>query len=84
MLSALNGNICWVSIMRCMIERIDTLTAARVDATLILLPLIGWLEASYTLAANDVPAHVAARVLSAPSARRRINDYSRGGSGTDA
>jgi hypothetical protein len=56
-----------------MIQRTDYITAARVDATIILLPLIGWLEASLTLAANDVPADVAARVLALPMARRRIN-----------
>ena len=47
-------------------DRTDIMTAARVDATLILLPLMGWLEASFPLAANDVPTHVAARVLPAP------------------
>lgn len=52
--------------------RTDFITAARVDATLILLPLIGWLEASRMLAANHVPAHVAARVLALPMARRGI------------
>jgi hypothetical protein len=56
-----------------MIERVDLITAARIDATLILLPLIGWLEASCTLAANGVPADVSARVLSLPMARRRID-----------
>jgi hypothetical protein len=56
-----------------MIERTDLTTAARIDATLILLPLIGWLEASCTLAANAVPADVAARVLALPMARRRID-----------
>jgi hypothetical protein len=56
-----------------MIERVDLITAARIDATLILLPLIGWLEASCTLAANGVPADVAARVLALPMARRRID-----------
>jgi hypothetical protein len=56
-----------------MIERTDFLTAARVDATLILLPLIGWLEASRTLAVNGVPADVAARVMTLPMARRQID-----------
>ena len=54
-------------------ERTDFITAARVDATLILLPLIGWLEASRTLAMNGVPADVAARVMTLPMARRRID-----------
>lgn len=53
-------------------KRADVITAARVDATLILLPLIGWLEASHTLAENEVPAEVAARVLTLPTARRKI------------
>jgi hypothetical protein len=56
-----------------MIERTDYVTAARVDATLILLPLIGWLEASRTLAVNHVPVDVAARVLSLPMARRQVD-----------
>lgn len=56
-----------------MIERTDLITAARIDATLILLPLIGWLEASCTLAINAVPADIAARVLALPMARRRID-----------
>jgi hypothetical protein len=56
-----------------MIERIDLITAARIDAILILLPFIGWLEASCMLAANGVPADVAARVLALPMARRRID-----------
>jgi hypothetical protein len=55
-----------------MIERTDTLTAARVDATLILLPLIGRMEASRTMAMNGVPVEVAARVMTLPMARRRI------------
>jgi hypothetical protein len=56
-----------------MTERTDLVTASRVDATLILLPLIGWLEASCTLAVNSVPADVAARVLTLPMARRQID-----------
>jgi hypothetical protein len=52
--------------------RTNVITAARVDATLILLSLIGWLEASCTLAANDVQDDVAARVLTLPMARRKI------------
>ena len=56
-------------------KRTDIITAARVDATLILLPLIGWLEASCTLALNGVPVHVAARVLAIPWAHRRIEPY---------
>ena len=42
-----------------MTERTDVMTTARVEATLILLPLIGWPEVSYTLAVNEVPVHVA-------------------------
>jgi hypothetical protein len=55
-----------------MTPRTDYLTACRVDMTLILLPLIGWLGASVALAANDVPVEVAARVMAMPAARRDI------------
>lgn len=54
-------------------KRTDVMTAARVDATIILLPLIGWMEATRTLAANSVPVEVAARVMTMPMARRKIN-----------
>jgi hypothetical protein len=53
-----------------MTPRTDHLTACRVDLTLILLPLIGRWEAAWTLAANDVPLEVAARVLAEPAKRR--------------
>jgi hypothetical protein len=53
-----------------MTERTDLITASRVDLTLILLPAIGWLEVAWTLAANDVPLEVAARVLALPLERR--------------
>jgi hypothetical protein len=53
-----------------MTERTDLITASRVDLTLLLLPAIGWLEAAWTLAANDVPLEVAARVLALPLERR--------------
>lgn len=56
-------------------ERIDQLTAMRVDLTLILLPLIGWLEASVTLAANEVPLEVAARVMALPMERRAVTEW---------
>jgi hypothetical protein len=61
-------------------ERTDVITAARVDATLILLPLIGWQEAACTLSINHVPIDVAARVLANPDARRRVevHDFSSG------
>lgn len=55
-----------------MIERTDLITACRVDLTLILLPAIGRLEAACTLAANDIPLEVAARVLALPLERRRL------------
>jgi hypothetical protein len=55
-----------------MIKRTDSITASRVDLTLMLLPSIGWLEAAYTLAANDVPLEVAARVLALPFERRSM------------
>lgn len=55
-----------------MIERTDLITASRVDLTLLLLPTIGWLAAACTLAANDVPLEVAARVLALPDARRQL------------
>jgi hypothetical protein len=53
-----------------MTPRTDYLTACRVDLTLILLPLIGRWEAAWTLAANDVPLEVAARVMAEPRRRR--------------
>lgn len=53
-----------------MTERTDLITACRVDLTLILLPAIGWWEAAWTLAVNDVPLEVAARVLALPLERR--------------
>jgi hypothetical protein len=53
-----------------MTPRTDHLTACRVDLTLILLPIIGRWEAAWTLAANDVPLEVAARVLAEPAKRR--------------
>jgi hypothetical protein len=53
-----------------MVERTDLITASRVDLALILLPLVGWLETSVTLAASGVPAEVAVRVMALPSARR--------------
>lgn len=61
-----------------MTERTDLLTASRVDLTLILLPEIGWLAASCTLAASEVPLEVAARVLSLPLRRRRVDVVSPG------
>lgn len=54
-----------------MIQRTDIVTASRVDLTLELLPLIGWLEASCTLARSGVPLEVAARVLAMPAEPRR-------------
>jgi hypothetical protein len=53
-----------------MMPRTDHLTASRVDLTLILLPLIGRWEAAWTLAINQVPLEVAARVLAEPTKRR--------------
>jgi hypothetical protein len=53
-----------------MAKRIDLITARCVDLTLMLLPAIGWEEAAWTLAANDVPLEVAARVLALPLQRR--------------
>lgn len=50
--------------------RTDSLTASRVDLTLILLPTITWLEASCMVALSGVPAEVAARALAVPEARR--------------
>jgi hypothetical protein len=55
-----------------MTKRTDLITACRVDLTLLLLPAIGWLEAACTLAANDVPVDVAARVLALPLERRAV------------
>jgi hypothetical protein len=53
--------------------RTDLITASRVDLTLALLPLIGWWEASWTLAANGVPLDVAVRVMVVPGARRTMS-----------
>jgi predicted permease len=50
--------------------RTDLVTASRVDLALILLPLVGWLATSVTLAVSGVPADVAVRVLVMPAARR--------------
>ena len=55
-----------------MTKRTDLITACRVDLTLMLLPAIGWKEAALTLAANDVPLEVAARVLALPLERRAL------------
>jgi hypothetical protein len=55
-----------------MMPRTDIVTASRIDLTLTLLPAIGWLQASCTLAASAVPLEVAARVLALPDARRAI------------
>lgn len=51
-------------------RRTDLITASRVDLTLMLIPLISRWEAAWTLAANDVPLEVAARVLALPRERR--------------
>jgi hypothetical protein len=53
-----------------MIPRTDLITASQVDLALLLLPEVGWLAASCTLAARGVPAEVAARVLALPLERR--------------
>lgn len=55
-----------------MTRRTDYITAMRVDLTLMLLPAITWWEASWALAANDVPLEVAARVLALPLERRQF------------
>jgi len=55
-----------------MTKRTDLITSCRVELTLILLPTIGWLQAASTLAANNVPLEVAARVLALPMARRPV------------
>lgn len=46
-----------------MTPQTDIITASRVDLALILLPTIGWLEASCMLAAGGVPLEVAASVM---------------------
>lgn len=55
-----------------MVERTDLITASRVDLALILMPLVGWLATSVTLAVSGVPAEVAARVLAMPLERRAM------------
>lgn len=57
----------------CMDSRIDTITASRIDLTLLLLPDVGWLAAAVTLAVSGVPEEVAARVLALPLERRPVN-----------
>jgi len=52
--------------------RLDDVTASRVDAALLLLPTITWLEATVMMAASGVPAEVAARVLVLPLERRPV------------
>jgi hypothetical protein len=56
-------------------SRTDTLTACRVDLTLLLLPAIGQWEAAWTLATNNVPLEVAARVLALPLERRPVKEW---------
>ena len=58
-----------------MTPRTDLITASQVDLTLILLPAITWLEASFILAASGsgVPPEMAARVIALPLERRTIN-----------
>jgi hypothetical protein len=51
-------------------HRADLITASRVDLALILLPLVGWLQTSLTLAASGVPIEVAVRIMVLPGARR--------------
>lgn len=53
-----------------MTQRTDSHIAMQVDLTLILLPIITWLEASVMLPVSGVPAEVAARVLVQREARR--------------
>jgi hypothetical protein len=44
-------------------ERTDIIMAMRVDLTPMLVPVIAWWDAAETLAENDVPLDVAARVM---------------------
>jgi hypothetical protein len=57
-----------------MTPRTDLIIASRVDLALILLPVVGWLKTSVTLAKSGVPVEVAARVLALPMARRTIDN----------
>jgi hypothetical protein len=57
-----------------MTKRKDLLTASRVDLILILLPIIGHLDAVFALVDSGVPLEVAARVLATPEERRAILD----------
>jgi hypothetical protein len=54
-------------------KRTNLIIVCRVDLTLLLLPTIGWREPAWTLAANDVPLEVAARVLASLLKRRTID-----------
>jgi hypothetical protein len=56
-------------------QRVDLITASRVDLVLILLPIITWWDAAWSLAENDVPLEVASRVLALPGARRAVRTY---------
>jgi hypothetical protein len=69
-LSLLNAVLHRSGTLPLMIERTDLVTASRVELALILLPMIGWLKTSYTLAASGVPLEIAVRVMVLPQARR--------------
>jgi hypothetical protein len=56
-----------------MLERTDLTTASRVELALILMPYVGWLATSVSLATSGVPLEVAVRVLVNPGARRRLD-----------
>jgi hypothetical protein len=53
-----------------MTPRTNLITASQVDLALLLLPDVGWLATSCTLAASGVPLDVAVRVMALPLARR--------------
>lgn len=53
-------------------KRIDLWTASRVDATLILLPLIGVIEAERMLVAAGIRASAIERMLHRPHKRRVV------------
>ena len=55
-------------------RRSDLITASRVDLCLILLPELTWLERTRMFAINQVPADVAARVITLPLERRAMRE----------
>jgi hypothetical protein len=60
-------------------QRTGLITASRVVLIPILLPIIGWLDATCSLAASGVAVGVATRVLALPARRRATQPMLRPG-----